>query len=627
VLLVAAPLFALAYANGGYGLSSRTLLAVVLWLAIFIAGVLGLLTRRAPPRAAVVAGTLLAAFAGWTLLSTLWAPNPEVAFEEFNRASLYLAVFVLAVVAAGRDGARRAVGGLELAIAAVAVVALISRLFPTLFSSRGIDVFLPSAATRLSFPVGYWNGLAALLAVGVPLCLGTAVSARAMWARAAALAAIPVLASGIYLTSSRGGAAAGVLAVAVLLAATGDRWRLLATGAAAAPGTALAVVLLANRHALVDGPLGGAAARSEGRSGAVIVALCCLLTAALLVPLERLLARWPRPSATAGRAALAVVVLAVVAAVALAHPVRRFDDFRKPIPATPIAGSGFTNTHLFSDSGSGRWQFWSAAWHEFASAPLAGGGAGSYRYWWSQHASFTYTLKNAHSLYLEVLAELGIVGFVLLTGAFAAATTAGIRRVRAATGRRRTTAAALLAAAVGYLLAAGIDWVWQLPAVTIPAIAALGLLTGGVPVGDAVRARREPLLRSRIALGVAALAGVWALVCAQAIPWLGASRISDSQAAVRAGDLVAAKSAAFDAKALEPWASSPYLQLALVAEQQGDLESARRWIRNATDRDEDDWAVWYVAARIERESGHPAAARSAHARAAALNPLSPLFAS
>ena len=44
-------------------------------------------------------------------------------------------------------------------------------------------------------------------------------------------------------------------------------------------------------------------------------------------------------------------------------------------------------------------------WKEY---PLGGEGAGSYEHWWSQHASFTYFLKDAHSLYLEVLGEASV---------------------------------------------------------------------------------------------------------------------------------------------------------------------------------------------------------------------------
>ena len=92
------------------------------------------------------------------------------------------------------------------------------------------------------------------------------------------------------------------------------------------------------------------------------------------------------------------------------------------------------------------------------------------------------------------------------------------------------------------------------------------------------------------------------------------------------GDNARAIEHARTARKLEPWASSPYLQLALAAEQAGDLGAARAWIDGATRRDPENWRPWLVEARIATEQGDIGAARRALGRAAALNPRSPLFA-
>jgi Tfp pilus assembly protein PilF len=77
---------------------------------------------------------------------------------------------------------------------------------------------------------------------------------------------------------------------------------------------------------------------------------------------------------------------------------------------------------------------------------------------------------------------------------------------------------------------------------------------------------------------------------------------------------------------LQPWASSPYLQLALVSEASGNLPAARAAIGRAIHRDPSSWSVWLVAARIATKQGDLAAARRGLARAKSLNPRSPLFA-
>jgi Tfp pilus assembly protein PilF len=104
------------------------------------------------------------------------------------------------------------------------------------------------------------------------------------------------------------------------------------------------------------------------------------------------------------------------------------------------------------------------------------------------------------------------------------------------------------------------------------------------------------------------------------------ARLRESQSDASKSDLQGAISAAEDARALEPWASSPYLQLALLDEQSGDLASARAWVRDALDHDGSDWRIWLVAARIDTKAGAIASARRALARARSLNPRSPLFA-
>src|SRR5207249_3324214 len=113
----------------------------------------------------------------------------------------------------------------------------------------------------------------------------------------------------------------------------------------------------------------------------------------------------------------------------LAHPIRRFDAF-KALPHDSAATQGFARTHLTSGNGSGRWQFWASAVQEWKRHPLAGGGAGSFEQWWAQHASFSYFVRDAHSVYLETLAELGLVGFGLLAAFLVAGAVLGARAFR-----------------------------------------------------------------------------------------------------------------------------------------------------------------------------------------------------
>src|SRR5439155_2591966 len=74
---------------------------------------------------------------------------------------------------------------------------------------------------------------------------------------------------------------------------------------------------------------------------------------------------------------------------------------------------------LFSLSGSNRSEYWRVAWREYEDHPWLGGGAGSYQRFWLRHRRNGLPVLDAHSLYLETLAELGPFGLVLLVGALA----------------------------------------------------------------------------------------------------------------------------------------------------------------------------------------------------------------
>src|SRR5262249_10451747 len=123
--------------------------------------------------------------------------------------------------------------------------------------------FLPGTEGRLGWPLNYWNALAALMALGLPLLLGTATSARTLLVRAAAAASIPVVALCGYLTFSRGGALAAGVGVLVFLAFSPERVEKFATVLVAAAGSG-AVILAATHRPAVEHGLTNVATRHQG---------------------------------------------------------------------------------------------------------------------------------------------------------------------------------------------------------------------------------------------------------------------------------------------------------------------------------------------------------------------------
>jgi Flp pilus assembly protein TadD len=131
--------------------------------------------------------------------------------------------------------------------------------------------------------------------------------------------------------------------------------------------------------------------------------------------------------------------------------------------------------------------------------------------------------------------------------------------------------------------------------------------------------------RIRFGLVVAALVAVWLLICAQGVPLLAQLRIKDSQTYAKRGDTTEALRAAMDARNLQPWASRPYLQLALVSRQQGLYGRAHVWIERAIERNPTDWQLWVVASDLEIRLGNARLAERSMSRAISLNPRSPVL--
>ena len=630
-VIAASALFWIAYDNGSYGLESRNALAIVIWWAFIIVVVFGFLPAQLMQRTTLLVGGLIAGLAVWTFASLLWTADAESTFGEFNRVSLYLGTFALVALVARRSSLGRWADALAISIAAVAGVALTSRLFPGTFPERDLPTFLPGTVTRLSFPLGYWNGLAIFVALGIPLFLRLSLVARSTAVRGLAVAPMPLIASAVYLTSSRGGVACALVGSVVFLVLTDRRWTALAALGVSLAGSAAAITVLHDHNELVNGPLGSDLVERQGRSAALFLALIGVATGAVYALGVHLFEERVRMPATVGRVVVVAAIAAIAFGVVASDPVERFERFKLlPSEAAAISRGDFVSAHLLSGGGSGRWQFWSAAIDEWREGLLLGEGAGSFASWWAQHASFTYFVRDAHSLYLETLGELGVIGFLLTVALVVAGIAAGAQRSWRASGEARVTTAALTAMFTAYGLALGLDWMWELTAVSVLGFTTLALVAGPstAPVTHP-RVVSSPtqhgISRLRFGMGTAMLVVAWGLICAQAIPLLASREIARSQDAVAERDLREAADAAEAARDIQPWAATPYLQLALVSERAGDLSQARAWINEAMARDGRNWRFWLVSARLETKLGDPDAAESSLRRAVELNPRSPLF--
>jgi O-antigen ligase len=126
---------------------------------------------------------------------------------------------------------------------------------------------------------------------------------------------------------------------------------------------------------------------------------------------------------------------------------------------------GSTGGQSLSLVGQNRPHYWQVGWSDFEDHPVLGSGAGTYGAYWLAHRPVAEFVQDAHSLYIETLAELGPIGLALLLGALALPF-AALRR------RREPLVAGALGAYVAFLMHAAVDWDWEMPAVTLVALCA-----------------------------------------------------------------------------------------------------------------------------------------------------------
>ncbi len=138
--------------------------------------------------------------------------------------------------------------------------------------------------------------------------------------------------------------------------------------------------------------------------------------------------------------------------------------------------------------------YWRIAWQDVETNPLLGSGAGTFGDFLLHHPSTPYYAHDAHSLYLETLAELGPLGLALLVVGL------GVPLV-ALRGRQDPLVAAAGGVYVAFLVHAGVDWDWEFAAVGL-----MGLLcAAAVLVGTRPEESPEISTRRRNALLIAVL--------------------------------------------------------------------------------------------------------------------------
>jgi tetratricopeptide (TPR) repeat protein len=514
----------------------------------------------------------------WVGLSIAWSIAPDASWAWLNRSVVYAALLVLGLLVGALAHGRADLAWILAGVLGAAIGwSLLGVAVPALAEDG-------DRVARLREPVGYWNGLALLADAGIALGLWIAAGGRG-WRRATGVLLVFGSVVVVALTQSRAGVLAALAVLALVLALAPRRLEvglLLVCGAA--PAVAVAAWAF-TRPALVEDGAGRAARVDDGRLFALAVGVGALVAVvlALWAPVERLVAE---RRGVVTRALAAVGVAAVLAgAVGLVAGVGNPFTWA----ADQVSGGECVNDpgRLTELCDNNRLAWWGDAVEIAREHPVSGTGAGTYAIARLRVRDDATPVTEPHSVPLQLLADLGLVGLALGLAAAASAALSVGRSLRRLDGPDRWDATALAAVPVAFGLHALVDYDLEFLAMSAPALMATGALlaAGGSP--RRVRVGLAEVL-ALTAVAAAALASLW-------LPALARDAVDEAYATE---ELTAAADAAARARSLDPLSLDPVFAQAYVAERAGDRRRAQELLEEATRMQPENPAPWLELGRF-----------------------------
>jgi len=654
-LVVLATIAALGARSGGY-IFTRTTPVALAFAGLVVAGVWLVRRPERPSRAQLVGFCAFAAFVAWTGLSVLWSVGPDLSWVGFDVAAFYLLVAVVCgALPGGRAQLRFATYGLAIAVIGLAGYALLGKIAPDVVTDA-------HTWARLSGSIGYWNVLAVLIVMVVPIALEAASRMELPdWTRGLSSSALVILFFTLFFTFSRGGFLALAVALLVFFAlATRRLSRLLSL---VVPAVLVAAVLYHLRHlgTLFNATTNDALRTSQGHTlaGWVVAAAVAAFAGQALIALAQ--RQRPLRARTAQWVGVAVLVVVVAAPLCFAaYYLPRHGGFEGWFrvhyhEALSSAGPGNSAGRLVSLGSSERVPWYREAIKGFDARKLAGTGAGTFSFTNYLYRPQAWVVHHSHSQWLNVLSELGLVGFVLFAVAIGGLVVAALGRLlKDRADPERSLLAGCQAAVVVFVVHMSIDWDWDMAVITLAFLLLAGAAAGYVRQRDRADAEAAVLVEHTLspaaqaepasppaapsrsaqparshAFPLAARILVTGLVVLGAVAW-GLPYLSQRAALAAVDDaslgrLTQAASSARRAGRLDPLAVDPLITLALVQVEQRHAPAARQTLERAVRLQPRNYEPYYQMGLLELNSfGDQAAATQWFRRALALDPLDAL---
>jgi hypothetical protein len=357
---------------------------------------------------------------------------------------------------------------------------------------------------------------------------------------------------------------------------------------------------------------------------AVVFMLLALLGAGLTVGfLTQRRSLTPRARRRLGAAILVVLALVPVAgAGALAASHRGFGGSISHAwtqLTDPDANQPSNAPGRLTAVGSVRARYWNDALKIFEDHPWLGVGAGGYQTARLRYRTDTLDVLHAHGYVVQVLADRGVVGLALSLVALIAlgvaiARATGLRRQLPTTPERiglLTLATMIVVFGVHSL----IDWTWFVPGVAFPVLLAGGWLAGrgrydeSPPGAGSLIAAARLGLQSRARLfaatGAVALAITAAFAAAQ--PQRAVDATDDALDALAAGKIQTARKQIHSAQERNPLSTQPLLAQSAIEAKAGDTAGAQQALEKAVKLQPADPDMWTALAAFQLRTLHDAA--------------------
>jgi hypothetical protein len=524
VAAAAAVSFCAIFFSGGFAVAPLVWIGGIALLVAALVSAAALLDVLPAPRLDAPAAVFLGCLFGlalWAGISTTWSLSPDRSWTYTNLTLVFAGFALLgALISPLLSRVTRLAGAAAVLLGLVIAWALLAKCVPTLYADYG-------RVARLRAPVTYWNELALLCDVAVPLALWLAASpARRPVVRATGVLLLCGASVTVLLTYSRFGVVLACAAAAAWLLLDRDRVEsLTALALGAGGGSALFGLALTLPGITKDMQPHAVRVRDGWVFGAALLGTFALV-ALVAFQLARLQARRPLTAPRRDRleriallAGLAVAVAGVAASIAFGG--RLWHEFTNPVSSQISSTSG----RFASVNSSNRWRWWNEEWQGFTAHPFGGTGAGTFEVTDRRLHRSPLVTTEPHNVPLQLLGETGIVGFLLYLGGAAAAIVAVVRARRRATGGERAGVTALGVGLAAFLAHMVVDVDWNYVATCGPLLLAAGALTArGITVEPRARVRR-PLLAAAALLF--ACGGVYSL----AAPWLAQRDLASLSAA------------------------------------------------------------------------------------------------